>query len=200
MGPMHQNTNTAVSTAEVRELPPQHPGQARTMLICETKKTVSAEIGHWYSPEKVAELLAEEREACAVAAWMAGMDFHTKVHGMPCDAREVGSAGASAIRMRSNANELVGCNTRKGREMEIDDMWDDDEDRVSVLGERSNKSREVVDTGPIMTEDQIIALADIFGIDPVGYDKCIAFARAIENVEREACAKLHEQRGEKLQR
>ena len=93
--------------ASVRELPPQHPGQARTMLVCETDWTESTEVGHWYSPEKVTELLSEEREACAVAAWMAGMDAHTKARGMPCDARKVGSAGASAIRMRSNA-ELSG--------------------------------------------------------------------------------------------
>lgn len=46
---------------------------------------------------------AVEREACAVAAWMAGMDEHTKARGMPCDAREIGSAGARAIRMRSKA-------------------------------------------------------------------------------------------------
>lgn len=43
-----------------------------------------------------------EREACAVAAWMAGMDAHSKSLGMPCDARGVGSAGANAIRTRSN--------------------------------------------------------------------------------------------------
>lgn len=39
-----------------------------------------------------------------------------------------------------------------------------------------------------MTDDQIIALADIHGIDPVGYDRCIAFARAIIDSERESCA------------
>ena len=58
--------------------------------------------------ESFAKLVAaEEREACAVAAWMAGMDEHNKARGMPCDAREVGSAGAQAIRMRSNA-KLTG--------------------------------------------------------------------------------------------
>ena len=38
------------------------------------------------------------REACAVAAWSAGMDYHSKMLGMPTDAREVGSAAAKAIR------------------------------------------------------------------------------------------------------
>lgn len=33
-------------------------------------------------------------EACAVAAWNTGMDLHMKQH----DSREVGSAGAAAIR------------------------------------------------------------------------------------------------------
>ncbi len=42
-----------------------------------------------------------EREACAVAAWMAGIDAHNKALGMPCDAREVGSSCAIAIRARS---------------------------------------------------------------------------------------------------
>lgn len=42
----------------VGALPPQHPGQARTMLICETESTISAEVGHWYSPDKVEELIA----------------------------------------------------------------------------------------------------------------------------------------------
>jgi hypothetical protein len=37
-------------------------------------------------------------ERAAVIAWMAGMDAHTKTLGMPCDAREVGSACAAAIR------------------------------------------------------------------------------------------------------
>lgn len=55
----------------------------------------------------VRHLVSAEREACAVAAWMAGMDVHTKALGMPCDAREVGSAGARAIRMRYNA-DLTG--------------------------------------------------------------------------------------------
>ena len=47
------------------ELPPQHQGQAKTMLICEGPRKVPAEIGYWFSPEVVAELIAAEREACA---------------------------------------------------------------------------------------------------------------------------------------
>lgn len=43
----------------------------------------------------------EEREACAIAAWSAGMEYHNRVRGMPTDAREVGSAGAAAIRARN---------------------------------------------------------------------------------------------------
>lgn len=35
--------------------------------------------------------------------------------------------------------------------------------------------------GDDMTDEQIKALADECGIDPVGYDRCIAFARAIES-------------------
>lgn len=63
--------------------------------------TVVCEIDELESFAKL--IAAEERESCAVAAWMAGMDEHNKARGMPCDAREVGSAGAQAIRMRSNA-------------------------------------------------------------------------------------------------
>ena len=42
-----------------------------------------------------------EREACAVAAWAAGMGFHNREYGTKCDAREVGSAAAEAIRARA---------------------------------------------------------------------------------------------------
>lgn len=41
-----------------------------------------------------------EREACAVTAWMTGINEHNKSIGMPCDAREIGSACARNIRMR----------------------------------------------------------------------------------------------------
>lgn len=43
---------------------------------------------------------AAEREACAVTAWSAGMDAHNAVRGLPCDARDVGSKAAAAIRAR----------------------------------------------------------------------------------------------------
>lgn len=46
----------------------------------------------------VRRIVATHQERCAVAAWSAGMDYHTKVLGIPCDAREVGSAAAKAIR------------------------------------------------------------------------------------------------------
>ena len=56
-------------TDNALELPPQAPGQALTMLICERPDTVPAEVGHWFSPAKVTKLLeearAQEREACA---------------------------------------------------------------------------------------------------------------------------------------
>lgn len=42
-----------------------------------------------------------EREACAVQAWMTGMDYHTKKLGLPVDARECGSACAERIRARA---------------------------------------------------------------------------------------------------
>jgi len=43
-----------------------------------------------------------EREACAVAAWLAGMDYHNTTLGLPvADAREVGSKCAKDIRARS---------------------------------------------------------------------------------------------------
>ena len=46
------------------------------------------------------ELILKEREACAVAAWSEGMDAHNAAIGIPCDAREVGSRCAAAIRAR----------------------------------------------------------------------------------------------------
>ena len=53
--------------------------------------------------ERFAALIAAtEREACAVTAWSAGMDAHNAVRGLPCDARDVGSKAAAAIRARSN--------------------------------------------------------------------------------------------------
>jgi hypothetical protein len=47
--------------------------------------------------------VAAEREACAIAAWSAGMAAHNAARGLPCDARDVGSKAANAIRARSNA-------------------------------------------------------------------------------------------------
>ena len=46
---------------------------------------------------------AHEREACAVAAWSKGMDVHNAALSMPCDAREVGSKCAEAIRARGKS-------------------------------------------------------------------------------------------------
>lgn len=40
------------------ELPPQYPKQAKTMLICDGEDVSPAEVGHWFSPEYIAELLA----------------------------------------------------------------------------------------------------------------------------------------------
>lgn len=45
---------------------------------------------------------AAEREACAITAWSAGMDAHNAARGLPCDARDIGSKAASAIRARGN--------------------------------------------------------------------------------------------------
>lgn len=54
--------------------------------------------------ERFAALVAAaEREACAITAWSAGMDAHNAARGIPCDAREVGSKAAQAIRARSEA-------------------------------------------------------------------------------------------------
>ena len=59
---------------------------------------------HIQALERFAALVADaEREACAVTAWSAGMDCHNKALGLPCDARNVGSLAASAIRARSQA-------------------------------------------------------------------------------------------------
>lgn len=44
---------------------------------------------------------AAEREACAITAWSAGMDAHNESRGLPCDARDVGSKAANAIRARN---------------------------------------------------------------------------------------------------
>lgn len=49
-----------------------------------------------------ASVAADEREACAITAWSAGMDAHNAARGLPCDARDVGSKAASAIRARGN--------------------------------------------------------------------------------------------------
>lgn len=46
---------------------------------------------------------ATEREACAITAWSVGMDAHNAARGIPCDARNVGSKAANAIRARSAA-------------------------------------------------------------------------------------------------
>lgn len=48
-------------------------------------------------------MVAREREACAVTAWFAGMDYHERALGLPCDAREVGSSCANAIRERGKS-------------------------------------------------------------------------------------------------
>lgn len=42
----------------------------------------------------------DENEACAVAAWSAGMDAYNNAAGLPCDARETGARCAAAIRAR----------------------------------------------------------------------------------------------------
>lgn len=47
--------------------------------------------------------VAAEREACAITAWSAGMDAHNAARGLPCDARDVGSKAAKAIRARDDA-------------------------------------------------------------------------------------------------
>lgn len=54
-----------------------------------------------YTADDLEQARREEREACAIAAWSAGMEYHNRVLGMPADAREVGSAGAAAIRARN---------------------------------------------------------------------------------------------------
>ena len=64
--------------------------------ICET--TIEQRL------ERFANLVAAtEREACAITAWSVGMDAHNAARGIPCDAREVGSKAAKAIRARSAA-------------------------------------------------------------------------------------------------
>lgn len=40
-------------------------GQSRVMTITEGPDVTVPEIGNWYSPEAVAEMIAVEREACA---------------------------------------------------------------------------------------------------------------------------------------
>jgi hypothetical protein len=41
------------------ELAKQHEGQALTMAICAGPDVVPSEIGRWYSPQKVAEMIAD---------------------------------------------------------------------------------------------------------------------------------------------
>lgn len=51
--------------------------------------------------EQFAKLVAsKEREECAITAWSAGMDAHTKASSL-ADPREIGSICARAIRSRS---------------------------------------------------------------------------------------------------
>ena len=47
----------------------------------------------------ILELILEEREACAVTAWNAGMDLHMKIF----ESREIVSKCAQAIRQRGKA-------------------------------------------------------------------------------------------------
>jgi hypothetical protein len=61
----------------------------------------NAEVEYLFTLEGVNALLAAEREACAVAAWSAGMDVHNNAAGLFCDARETGAQCAAAIRARS---------------------------------------------------------------------------------------------------
>jgi hypothetical protein len=82
------------------ELPPQHPGQAMTMLICDGPDKVPAEVGHWYSPEKVAKLIAAEREACANVCETLPPRFRISDGPNP---DLVQDECAAAIRARSNA-------------------------------------------------------------------------------------------------
>ena len=46
--------------------------------------------------DALAQAKADEREACAIAAWSTGMDLHMKKY----DAREIGFACAATIRSR----------------------------------------------------------------------------------------------------
>ena len=43
------------------DLPPQKPGQARMLTVCEGSGYTSAEIGHWFSPDAVREMLERAR-------------------------------------------------------------------------------------------------------------------------------------------
>lgn len=54
----------------------------------------------WWAWEASARV---EREACAVTAWSAGMQFHNQRIGLPSDAREVGAFAARTIRARGDA-------------------------------------------------------------------------------------------------
>lgn len=49
------------------------------------------------------KMVAAKREACAVAAWSAGMQSHDLNRGMPCDAREVGALAARVIRAQGDS-------------------------------------------------------------------------------------------------
>ena len=66
------------------ELLPETYGQAHQMTITPGPDVNAEELGHWYSPARVAILIEVEREACAVI----------------CEDRFVGSC-ANAIRKRS---------------------------------------------------------------------------------------------------
>ena len=50
---------------EAQPLLPPSAGQAKVMTVTWGPDLPPCEIGHWYSPQAVAEMIAAEREACA---------------------------------------------------------------------------------------------------------------------------------------
>ena len=49
-------------TREQLALPEQKQGQAKTMLICAGPDTTESEVGHWYSPDAVREIVTPLHE------------------------------------------------------------------------------------------------------------------------------------------
>jgi len=74
---------------------PGHPINPTDFGIPEKYREMAESYARWRA--------CQEREECAITAWSSGMDAHNASRGLPCDARDVGSKAAAAIRARGQS-------------------------------------------------------------------------------------------------